>query len=200
MHTGLLGTFPKKQSSFNVGKKLEKGGDRCQFSSTRFWLWCPIPPSPYTNFSRSRSHRVKQLRRSFIIGLTLKKMPTGTLATFFVVVWREVYWSITLWQEPIDFKKSMHHSYQKSKSSFAERKDRKKGGGLRLFFLSSSPVSNGEIVSVLSEETNVRLFMLLFRQCKMLENTEVTFFFPTPRERNVIRSNNESQLMPNYGS
>ena len=82
----------------------------------------------------------------------------------------------------------MHHSYQKSKSSFAERKDRKKGGGLRLFFLSSSPVSNGEIVSVLSEETNVRLFMLLFRQCKMLENTEVTFFFPTPRERNVIRS------------
>ena len=70
--------------------------------------------------------------------------------------------SITLLQEPIDFKKSMHHSYQKSKSSFAERKKGKRGGDLRLFFLSSSPVSNGEIVSALSGETNKSLFCLTF--------------------------------------
>ena len=65
-----------------------------------------------------------------------------------------------------------------------------------MFFLSSSPVSNGEIVSVLSEEANaspsLRGFfaaMSTMGQCKMLGGGNSSDLqFPTPRERNVIRS------------
>ena len=71
---------------------------------------------PYT-ISRSRSHRVQALVYQPI---------STTLTTFLCCIVSRI--TLLQEQESLDFKQSIHHSYQKSKSSFTEGEERRKGG------------------------------------------------------------------------